>query len=402
MATRGLTDIAIRNMKPRAARYEVPDGKARGLYVVCQPSGKKGFAIRFRFNGATRKLTLASGVTLANARRLAADALHQVELGRDPGAAKREAEQEAQRKAADTLRSVVENFYRRDGARLRTRDAQLATLERHVLSGPLAGRPIATIKRREIVALLDVVADRSGLREGDMVLAHLRRVMNWHAARDDDFVSPVVRGMARLKPSDYARSRVLSDAELRAVVTTARELRTPFALFVLYLLFTAARRREASHMQWDELTNDGGWLLPAARNKTKQDLLRPLSGAARDVLAVAQQIEGCSFAFSNDGTHALSSYSKFKKQFDAACGVTDWRLHDLRRTARSLMSRAGVNSDVAERCLGHVIPGVRGIYDRHHYSEEMGLAYERLAQLIERIANPPQANVVDLAARALI
>jgi integrase len=66
----------------------------------------------------------------------------------------------------------------------------------------------------------------------------------------------------------------------------------------------------------------------------------------------------------------------------------------LRRTARSLLSRAGVNPDVAERCLGHAIPGVRGIYDRHRYIDEMRHAFEALAAEIERIVHTPEGNVV--------
>jgi hypothetical protein len=62
------------------------------------------------------------------------------------------------------------------------------------------------------------------------------------------------------------------------------------------------------------------------------------------------------------------------------------------------MSRAGVQSDIAERCLGHVIGGVRGIYDRHRYLEEMRHAYEALAAQIERIVNP-QPNVVAVRGR---
>ena len=73
--------------------------------------------------------------------------------------------------------------------------------------------------------------------------------------------------------------------------------------------------------------------------------------------------------------------------------MADWTLHDLRRTARTLMSRAGVNADIAERCLGHVLSGVRGVYDKHQYQTEMAHAYEAVASLIERIVHPP-ADVV--------
>ena len=73
--------------------------------------------------------------------------------------------------------------------------------------------------------------------------------------------------------------------------------------------------------------------------------------------------------------------------------AADWRLHDLRRTARSLMSRAGVQSEHAERVMGHVIPGVEGIYDRHSYDTEKADALRKLQALIEDIiAATPRAN----------
>ena len=76
---------------------------------------------------------------------------------------------------------------------------------------------------------------------------------------------------------------------------------------------------------------------------------------------------------------AIGGYNKHKQAIDAASGVTGWVIHDLRRTARSLLSRAGIPSDHAERCLGHVIGGVRGIYDRHEYLDEKARAFEALA-----------------------
>jgi integrase len=82
---------------------------------------------------------------------------------------------------------------------------------------------------------------------------------------------------------------------------------------------------------------------------------------------------------------------------DAKAEISDWRLHDLRRTARSLMARAGVRPDYAERVLGHVQQGVQGIYDRHQYRDEKADARRRLASLIESIINPPAGNVVRIA-----
>jgi integrase len=232
-----------------------------------------------------------------------------------------------------------------------------------------------------------VMADRS--------LAIIRSLLNWHAARSDDFCSPVVRGMARTNPGQRARQRVLTDAELRSVWQMADKTAPPFGAFVQFLLLTAARRGEAARMTWDEIS-ETDWTLPASRNKTKVDLVRPLSAAAQKVLAKLPRVAACAFAFTSDGQRPFSSFSRAKAPFDAACGVTGWTLHDLRRTARSLMSRAGVNSDHAERCLGHVIGGVRGTYDRHEYHAEKQLAFEKLATLVGHIVNP-QVNIVQMA-----
>jgi integrase len=73
-----------------------------------------------------------------------------------------------------------------------------------------------------------------------------------------------------------------------------------------------------------------------------------------------------------------------------------WVIHDIRRTARSLMSRAGVRREIAERILGHAIPGVEGAYDRHHYDEQKSAALQALANLLEGIIGAAKSNVVAL------
>ena len=147
-------------------------------------------------------------------------------------------------------------------------------------------------------------------------------------------------------------------------------------------------------MTWSEISGDD-WTIPAERYKTKATVTLPLSSAGKKVLAEIPRIQGCEFVFSTDSRHPVSGFSTFKLRFELACGVKDWRLHDLRRTARSLLSRAGVNPDIAERCLGHVIGGVRGVYDRHQYLEEMRHAFERLASLIDTIVRQ-EPNVVPM------
>jgi integrase len=197
---------------------------------------------------------------------------------------------------------------------------------------------------------------------------------------------------------------VLDDRELAVVWKVSGEMNDPFAAMVRFLLLTAARRTEASAMPWFEVKGDL-WTLPRERNKTGKELQRPLSAAAQAVLAEMPRIEGCKYVFTY-GRGPLSGYSKLKRRFDEAVlkelrkedpkaePLENWTLHDLRRTARTLMGDAGVSSDHAERCLGHVIGGVRGVYDRAKYLNEMQIAYEKLARQIETIVNPPADNVV--------
>jgi integrase len=199
--------------------------------------------------------------------------------------------------------------------------------------------------------------------------------------------------MARTKSKERARDRILTDGELRAVWKAAQASTGPFGYLVRFVLLTATRRNEAARMVDTELSGED-WIIPGARYKTKIDHVIPLSHAARDLLESVTRIKGVPYIFTT-GSEPISGFSKFKAAFDEECGVNGWTLHDLRRTARSLMSRAGVDADHAERCLGHVIGGVRGTYDRHAYHADKKRAFESLAAQINRILNP-QENVIPM------
>jgi integrase len=134
------------------------------------------------------------------------------------------------------------------------------------------------------------------------------------------------------------------------------------------------------------------WIIPGARYKTKLDHVIPLPATAKALLPPDGD-----WVFTTTGTCPIGGFNNFKIDFDMACGVTGWTIHDLRRTSRSLMSRAGIPADIAERCLGHVMGGVRGTYDRYEYRDEKLQAFETLAALIERIVHP-QDNIVPLRA----
>ena len=394
MATKKLTADFVRSAKtePKKERTFYWDTTVPGFALMVTPLGHRSYVAQYRARGQSRRYTIgdAAKIELDVARKRARAIFGQVAHDRDPALEKRRVAEAA----LHTLKAVCERYLAREGEKLRTTEKRRANLERLVYP-KLGGRPVHEIRRIEIVHLLDEIEDRSGPTMADQVLALLRRIMNWHAARWSDFNSPIVRGMGRTKSETRERERVLTDDELRAVWATAQKYPGPWGQFVRFLLLTAARRTEVASMTWGEISN-GNWTIPASRYKTGAEVVLPLSTAAKKVLAEIPQIQGCEFAFSTDARRPISGFSTFKLKFDIACGVAGWRFHDLRRTARSLMSRAGVNPDIAERCLGHAILGVRGVYDRHRYEAEMLHAFEALAAQIDRIVNPPGDNVVAL------
>jgi integrase len=193
---------------------------------------------------------------------------------------------------------------------------------------------------------------------------------------------------------------MVSDDELRAVWRAADNLGTPYARLLQFILLTATRLREASKINRSEINGDNAeWTIPAVRHKSKRDFLCPFSRAAQDVLDKLPAIGRKGWLFTTDGNTPISGFSKSKRAFDQAvlaelrkadppAKLERWTTHDLRRTARSLMSRAGCNPDHAERALGHVVGGVRGVYDRHEFKAEKAHVFEVLAAEIERVLKP--------------
>jgi integrase len=253
---------------------------------------------------------------------------------------------------------------------------------------------IYDLKRSRVSEMLDEIADENGEVMADRTLAYCSKGFNWFEVNghDDDFKSPIVRGMQRTKASEHVRKRILTADEIRALWKATEGDAEPFGPMLRFILLTACRRMEAAAMSHGEI-KDGNWIIPAARYKTKVETILPLSGAAQAVLAQMPKVKGVDYVFSRR-TRPLGGFSQLKTKIDEKVGFSDWVIHDLRRTARSLMSKAGVQPDHAERCLGHLIPGVQGVYDQYEYLDEKRAAFEALARMIDVILNPPDVSNV--------
>jgi integrase len=411
MAKRPLTAIAVAKARAAAERREIPDAGCHGLYLIVQPSGHKAWALRYRSRGRPVKFTLGTvlgpgaepatapaldtPLSLAAARELATRTLREVQAGHDPAVAKRRRREQQHAALADTFASVAEEFLRREGPRLRTFSQRKADLG--LLYKPLGQLPLPEIRRAMFAREFDRIEDQRGPVRANRVQTAAKALLNWYGGRSD-YVSVLTRTPARISIAQQARSHVPSDAELRAIVLAAEQDEGPFGRYLLFTLHTAARRGESAALARSELSPDGRtWVIPGSRYKNGRDTLIPLSAKAQAIIAAMPVLPGGDYVFSVDGKYPLGNFASRKAAFDKAAGVTGWRIHDTRRAARTLLSRAGISADIAEMCLGHhVLTGVRGVYDRHAYEAEKRHAFEALAEQVERIVRPPPDVVVPI------
>jgi integrase len=337
----------------------------------------------------------------------------------DPRPERTRRREDANQPTEGNISGLLDSYVTRYVKARNLRSAAMIEAQLDRLVKPKIGKiGIYELRRSQVSRMLDEIADENGPRMADLVLAYIRKAFNWYEVNghDDDFISPVVRGMARLKPSERQRERVLADDEIRDLWTALDTIKEPACCpgYVKMLLLTATRRSEVADMTAAELDGEL-WTIPAARYKTsretKRDHIIPLSAMAREVLGTVtapKQRKNDYFIFSTtNGAKAFSGFSKPKTALDKAIAdlreregrapMPQWQLHDLRRTARTLLARAGVRDDVAERCLGHVIKGVEKVYNRHTYLDEKRAAFEALASLVAKILNP-KSNVEQLAA----
>lgn len=388
---RKFSDTGVEALKPKAARYTSPDPELRGHYVRVMPSGAKSFvAVARDPNGKQVWATIgaADKMGIEKARTLAREAIERIRQGLPP------VEQKA---APVTFNDVSDGYLKRHvvAKGLLSEHEIRRCLDVYVI--PQWGkREFVSIRRGDVAALLDKIEDENGARQADAVLAIVRGICNWFAARNDDYLSPIVRGMRRTVPKDRARERILTDEELRTVWQHTGTSGT-FGAMVRLALATAQRREKLMTMKWDDISVDGVWRVPSDdREKgTGGDL--KLSDLALEIVRSQTRMGTNPYVFAGRGDGHFNGISKTKAAFDKRAKIAPWVVHDLRRTARSLMSRAGVRPDIAERVMGHVIAGVEGIYDRHAYRDEKGDALERLGALLDTIIkNDPSANVVPI------
>lgn len=227
--------------------------------------------------------------------------------------------------------------------------------------------------------LRDHIATKSSPLRASAVIRYIRPMFAW--ATDERYLEANPWATLRAKEVAPARQRVLSDMEWAEVWEAAEAEPYPFGPFVQVLMLSAQRLSNVAEMRWDEIAGDV-WIIPADKMKaTRVEKAAthevPLSDALADL--IAQQPRTGPFVFSTRGDRPISPGSRQKDRIGEAADVSDWRFHDLRRTAATRMTEAGISRFIVERVLGHADKGVTAVYDRNAYRVEKREALTILA-----------------------
>lgn len=411
-----LTAKFIDSVKPDANRREIPDGGMPGLYLVVQPSGAMSWAVRYRFDGRPRKLTIGAypAFSLSDARKDASAVLRAVSEGRDPIEEKRQAAAERS-DVSNTVDEILNTFISRY-VKPNNRASTARETERFIdneVRIRWGSRNIVSITKRDVVTLLDEIVDRGAPISANRVHAILRRFFNWCLERSILDKSPISNVPAPSK--ETSRDRVLTDHEIQLLWQACDAVGWPFGPMVQLLLLTVQRREEVAGMTEGELDLKGNnpvWTIPKDRAKNDKAHTVPLASSAVNILNDLPKVKSdAGYIFTTNGLSSVSGFSKAKakidasmleiagKQIEASGGdadtmeIADWRLHDLRRTGASGMAALRQPIHVVEAVLNHKsgsIKGVAAVYNRHDYAEEKRAALEAWAARLKEITSGGQ------------
>jgi integrase len=411
MAQIKFTDRTVSALKAKSTRLDYWDDSLPGFGVRVTPDGEKTFCVKYRIAGKQRRFSLGrlGKVSLASAREMARDAFELVRKGIDPAMAKREAEQaalEQERKAREEeqrRREDEQNTFKRlsqDYLELYAKPKKRSwkTDEwyiENVLDPEFGDRPVADIKRREVRELLDrLVADGTEVK-ANRVLACARKIWNWGISKDRVESNPC-HGISR-PGKEQERDRVLSEDEIRAIWNALDKEKPIMATTFRLRLLTAQRGGEVHSMRWQDIDGEW-WTIPAEFAKNGLSHRVPLSPQAMRVLEQVRKIteeqdkkadrKQSTWVFPNPIRRDDHIYEcqKLAQRVRKEAKV-DYRAHDFRRTAASMMAAMGIPRLVVSKILNHVEPGVTKVYDRYSYDKEKQEALDAWGARLGRIVS---------------
>ncbi len=374
MARINITARTLSSLKPQTSRLDYFDANLPAFCVRVTPSGNKSFSVFYRHAGRLRRFTLGTypRLSLAVARKMAREALRDAEMGIDPAARKKSDRLDGT--FADLADSYIERYAKKKKRSWKEDERQLKI---YILPRFRNVTPDG-ITRADIRSLLEKIADMAPI-QANRVLALIRRIYSWSLEQNLVEVNPCIgiKGPGTEKPRD----RVLSHDEVRKVWRAA-ETQDPEteAMFKLRIL-TAQRSGEIASVRWKDLDLESGWwTIPGSVAKNGLAHRVPLSPQALRLLeklrkhrAVSESIERRAsewvFPHRSRPEGHITELQKAVQRVRREAGV-DFRAHDLRRTAASLMTGMEIPRLIVGRILNHAEVGATKVYDRHSCDKE--------------------------------
>lgn len=419
MARVQLTDRKLKALKPAApgSRYDLMDSVVPGFGVRVTDKGKVTFVLVARFPGSANPTRRALGeygaMSLEEARGKAREWHELIRRGSDPKVQELEARAKEVARQEATFESVAEDFIRLavvgpNPEKPKQRKGLVVARDIRREFVPAFGkRPIDSITQHDIVKVLDAAVARGAEYQAHNLLGHVRRLFNWAISRG---VYGLERSPCdRMKPADVIgkkalRTRVLTDAELRALWRSAEGMGYPFGPMIQLLVLTGQRKSEVSDARWREFDLERKlWVIPAERMKSDAPHVVPLSDEAVRILQSLPTFKQGDHLFSTTfGAKPVSGFSKAKARLDAGMigdeieHLDPFVLHDIRRTVRTALSGLPVSGDVAELVIAHARPGLRKVYDQYSFLDEKRRALDLWAGRLRDILQPTPDNLVKL------
>lgn len=388
-----LTDTALKALKPKGKTYTLAD--ERGLYVEVFPTGGVVWRFRYRIGGKQEKLTLGKypALTLKNARIKRDEAAQAAAMGDSPAQQK----QLAKVAAADatTVADFGERFFR-----------EIVTKERKDVSIPrryfdksvvpfLGEKPMRDVSTEDVRAIIWRKKDEGFDAAAGEIRGVLKRMFDYGLTAGLVTVNPVLALPMRHVHKAKSRERALSPDEIRGFLKAAFEsnIRRQFKIAMHLILLTMVRKSELLLARWEHVDLDQAeWQIPAENSKTSKPHIVFLSSQSVALFKELQLLAGGS-ALVMPGRGSLTkpfAHNAINNALKVALAgqpIPAFTIHDLRRTASTLLHENGWASDVVEKALNHTIGGVRGVYNRAEYETQRREMLQFWADYIEQLMN---------------
>jgi len=389
-----LTDKWLKSVH-RKSREKIAEKADRdGLGARVSTKGKVVFQFRYRYQGKSVRMDLGKypEMTLKQAREETLRRRGQLEQGHDPRVRKQV--ELVAIADAPTNQRLFEDWYGRYCKEKKAGAPEIRrSFELHVFP-KLGGLPADETGLRQWMDLLEPLAKEKP-HIAERILGNMKQVHKWGVRRGiiDEQPLALISAKRDLQVNKKKTSgRALDDDELRLIwrAMARSRMAARSQLFVKLVLFFGCRPGELVGAQRQEFDFEKGvWEIPPERHKTgkatgralRRPIIDDIAPLIREAMSLSQHPD---LLFSgeskpvplNDRSVLCFPYSVMRvAENQLKVKMAHWSLYDLRKTARTNWSTLA-EPHICELMLGHVLPGVWQVYDRHDYLEEQAEAYK--------------------------